>query len=356
MDWLRSVQANLLRDASDGIMIIDQDGKLMSVNPKAMELFGVTDNYQSKTYAELFMLNEREENDAFHQFVLDAIFDINNVHQGIADYILSNGQKMTFHISTSFSRVDDERQYLMIHLTDVTQLEEARTAAENALNVKTNFLQNMTHEIRTPLNIINGMAQILSSEGMVTTLEESAEYCSIIRQHSDSLTMLVNDILLSCDFDSGTRDIKHVETHFNDVAKAVAQQYEGFKPELTLSLQTLDEDCIMETDTELLTIALGKLVHNALKFTSNGSVTIRCVKNEDGSLSYVVEDTGKGIPAEYHQMVFQRFYKVDSFILGAGLGLSVCRDIMNMLHGSVRIDPEYTQGTRFILTTKSYLT
>lgn len=350
VERMQSVQANLLRDSSDGIIIIEQNGTILNINPRAMELFGIPDDYRSKTYAECFMKNDKEENDNFHQLVLDAILDVENVHRGQANYTFPDGHTSTFQISSTYTQLDEDNGYLMLHLTDITLIEEARVAAEKALEVKNTFLQNMTHEIRTPLNFINGITQILSAKGMVFSTEEYNEYSTLIRRHTDALTMLVNDILLSCDIDSGTYETKHVPCNLCQVVQHVMEPYVDQKPGVDVTLVPAECDCTLETDPELLSTALGKLVHNAVKFTDSGRVTITCYRDADGTMGFIVEDTGKGIPQEHQERVFARFYKVDPYILGAGLGLSLCRDIMNMLHGTVTIDATYTTGTRVRLT------
>ena len=88
---------------------------------------------------------------------------------------------------------------------------------------------------------------------------------------------------------------------------------------------------------------------NALKFTVNGSVTIR-LKSEKGQLKIEVEDTGKGIPHDQQERVFERFYKIDSFVQGMGLGLTVARRSAQLLGGTLTIDPTYTTGCRFVIT------
>ena len=94
-----------------------------------------------------------------------------------------------------------------------------------------------------------------------------------------------------------------------------------------------------------------KMLSNAAKFTSKGSITLECVDNgPDGTVSFVITDTGSGIPAGYEEEIFERFVKLDSFKQGTGLGLYICRQIAMSLHGKIYADPSYSGGARFVFT------
>lgn len=118
---------------------------------------------------------------------------------------------------------------------------------------------------------------------------------------------------------------------------------------LTLSVSSqLPDDYRLKSNAAAIRNILDRLMSNALKFTSQGLVTIH-VKTEGRQLVIAVEDTGKGIPIDLQERVFERFYKMDSFVQGIGLGLTVARRSAQLLGGMLTIDPTYTTGSRFVL-------
>lgn len=341
------VLATLLNDSFDGIVVIDSNGVVMMVNPKAREIFNIADNgdSSSSSYAELFMMDDIPENDEFHQQVLDAIASPNVNLQGDRKYVCNDGRAIHLHVSTSFMQQDDGTGFLMLHLTDITEIVQAREMAEKALEVKSLFMQNMTHEIRTPLNAINGFSQIMSAPGMISSEDELSEYSELIKENTEALTTLLNDILFICDIDCNDVKVRMEPVDCNDLCASITAQLAGTKDEVELKFKPSEEELMVVSDKNLLGTALTKVVHNALKFTNEGQVVVECSSKGAAKIISVM-DSGCGIPESEQANIFKRFYKIDEFILGAGLGLSVCYEIMRLLGWTINIDNSYKHGVK----------
>lgn len=231
------------------------------------------------------------------------------------------------------------------------ELRKARDLAEANSQMKTTFIQSMSHEIRTPLNSIIGFSQVLSDH-YGNEHPETKEFVNIIKSNTDDLLRLVTDVLALSELDQYDAlptniktDIKMICQLAVDIAKTQKQDT------VELSYQPAREELIILSNPERITQVLTNLVHNAAKFTSHGSIDIAYSVNEaERKIEISVTDTGIGIPKEKQEVVFERFYKMNSFTQGTGLGLSICRSIAEKLGGSLRIDSSYTNGCRMVLT------
>lgn len=231
------------------------------------------------------------------------------------------------------------------------ELRKARDLAEANSQMKTTFIQSMSHEIRTPLNSIIGFSQVLSDH-YGKEHPETKEFVNIIKSNTDDLLRLVTDVLALSELDQYDTLPTNVKTDINmlcqlavDVAKTQKQDT------VELTYQPAREELIILSNPERIAQVMTNLVHNAAKFTSHGCIDIAYSVNEaEKKIEISVTDTGIGIPKEKQEVVFERFYKMNSFTQGTGLGLSICRTIAEKLGGSLRIDSSYTNGCRVILT------
>lgn len=229
------------------------------------------------------------------------------------------------------------------------ELRKARDQAEATSQMKTTFIQSMSHEIRTPLNSIIGFSQVLSDH---YGNEETKEFVNIIKANTDDLLRLVTDVLALSELDQYNKLPTNIQTDINmicqlsiEVAKMQKQDTVEFlfKPER--------EKLIILSNPERISQLLANLAHNAIKFTTHGSIELTySVLEAENKLEISVTDTGIGIPKEKQEKVFERFYKMNSFSQGTGLGLSISRTIAEKLGGSLHIDSSYTDGCRMVLT------
>lgn len=229
--------------------------------------------------------------------------------------------------------------------------EQDKTNIEEAKQMKDSFIRNMSHEIRTPLNQIFGFVQLLTDPNIQLSDEEKRQYNDIISDQTTYMTRLINKFLELSEYESSDeplpRESVSIDETLSIVQSTVPQPQAGV--ELTFSNKS-GKDTI-ETNGKGLTRILQCLVGNAVKFTPTGNINVECNSNEDGYVTFTVTDTGKGIPEGDEERIFDRFYKVDSFVPGAGLGLSLIREIAKRMDATVSLDRTYSaQGSRFTVT------
>lgn len=236
------------------------------------------------------------------------------------------------------------------------ELIEAHERAERSDKLKDAFLQNMSHEIRTPLNAIVGFSDLLKSDNSYSE-ERIKEFTSIIHDSSLQLLSIVTDVLTiaSIQTKQETVTIEHV-----NVTKLFFQLEEIFMPtanekKLKLSFvnNTNHNPLIISADETKLTQILTNLLNNALKFTKQGSVELKCIITGE-NINFSVQDTGIGIPKEYQRAIFERFRQAEETIHidygGTGLGLSISKSFAQMLGGTLQVESEPGKGSIFTLS------
>ena len=231
------------------------------------------------------------------------------------------------------------------------ELRKARDIAEANSRMKTTFIQSMSHEIRTPLNSIVGFSQILN-EHYSKEYPECQEYVKIIETNSNDLLRLVTDVLILSELDQYPQLPMDIKTDINMVCELACEiARDNSKKEVEVFFKPAMEHLEILSNPERLSQALKTLVHNAAKFTTEGSITIAySVSEEKKTIEISITDTGIGIPSNKQEDVFERFSKLNTFTQGTGLGLPICRSIAEKLNGSLQIDHSYTNGCRIVLT------
>ena len=232
-------------------------------------------------------------------------------------------------------------------------LARAKRAAEESSRMKGVFIRNITHEINTPLNAIVGFAELAS-----TTPDDEPErssYIDIIRENSDYLQKLIDDVLYIADIESSEVPPSRAAVEVDTCCRRCIDELSKHAPlatEIRFATDGEGRSPRIRTSCLLLSKALTELLRNAVRFTDpKQGVGLSYSLSEDGrSITFAVEDAGPGVPEGEREHIFERFVKLDSFNQGLGLGLAVCRLIARTLGGDVRLDPDFTRGARFLLT------
>jgi PAS domain S-box-containing protein len=231
----------------------------------------------------------------------------------------------------------------------------ALTKAEESDRLKTAFLNNMSHEIRTPLNGILGFTSLLDDPE--TTAEDKKYFYRIINQNGDQLLSIINDIISIATIESGQEKVREAFTNVNEMLNMLYDQFrlQGVGKDLMLNYRTFirNEDSIVKTDETKLRQILTNLIGNALKFTEQGMVEFGC-SLEGNMLKFFVTDTGIGIPAEMHEVIFDRFRQANANPRkeygGNGLGLAISKAYVKLLGGSIWLESVPGKGTTFWFT------
>ena len=229
--------------------------------------------------------------------------------------------------------------------------EAMKEKAVQAIQRKNMFLSNMSHEVRTPLNAIVGFSAVLTDEDESFDDESRREFSEIIKVNSFQLLKLINDILDFSDFENDNITF-NIRTHdavklCNEVVETVMVSR---KLEVEMRFDTDLSVLMLDTDDARLRQVLINLLVNAAKFTEQGSIVLELKMADADTALFSVTDTGCGIPPEKQHLIFERFEKLNDFVQGSGLGLSICQLIVKYMNGKLWVDSGYTRGARFCFT------
>jgi len=228
----------------------------------------------------------------------------------------------------------------------------AKSKAEEADHKKAAFIQDLSHQIRTPLNIIGGFTQVLRDEHEAMDETEVSAITHDIMQNSHTITNIIDNWMRTLALEGIDKVERNDDISCNEVCKTAAETITLRNPDtVTLKVEHHVPDSLhIITDKGCLLKVLSELLHNANKYTQEGSITISCIQPDSQSVCFMVSDTGPGIAQELHEHVFSQFTKLDDFSEGLGMGLTLCRKLAGLLGGHITLDAAYTKGARFVLT------
>lgn len=230
-------------------------------------------------------------------------------------------------------------------------LVQAKVKAEEANTLKSSFLANISHEIRTPLNAIVGFSSLLvSAERGIS--EEKQEYINIIENNNTLLLQLISDVLDLSKIEAGTMEFDYapVDVHGLFIELEDTFRLRNKKSGICISYHRRTTECVVKADRNRLVQVMMNLMNNAVKFTGEGSIEFGFDVREDGFLHFYVTDTGCGIPEERLEEIFGNFVKLNSFVQGTGLGLTICRAIVERMGGKIGAVSRLGQGSTFWFT------
>ena len=222
----------------------------------------------------------------------------------------------------------------------------ARNKAEESDRLKTAFLANMGHEIRTPLNAIVGFADLLP---VVESEEDRNQLISEIQKNNYKLLNIIDGLVSMSKVEAEAKSLVKSQTNIVPVLQEIADYYRTMVDGSTVVLATQFPypEILMNTDITKFKEIVNNLMQNAVKFTAQGSITLGFDLQQGDKLLLWVLDTGKGIAEEYQERIFERFFKVDEYVPGTGLGLSVAKSHVESLGGSIGVDSVLDNGSRF---------
>ena len=271
-----------------------------------------------------------------------------------------HGQTRTLFVRRQLISDQSGRRHILSVGEDITERKRADAAlkaavaeAEAGNKAKSVFLATMSHEIRTPLNGVLGMAQAMARDDLSSVQRERLE---VVRRSGEALLAILGDVLDLSKIEAGKLELEEIEFDLAEMAEGAAGAFSGlaaakgleFKTDVSLAAGTY------RGDPGRLRQILSNLLANAVKFTEKGWVGLTAAPAGEGTVEFTVFDTGPGIPPEALGRLFQKFVQVDSSTTrrfgGTGLGLAICRELAELMGGSIRAESDYGLGARFVLT------
>ncbi len=352
--WSRKVydfgslaSGTLLNSMSDGVIALDEKGRVVNYNPAAADIFtGLSSHAIGRNVADIedfpeMALGEAEQNeffmkDRYYQSRVEQIADRFGAVKGYVVVILDMTEIRN----------------------NIEEIKRVRIQAEQANEAKSEFLANMSHEIRTPMNAIVGLSDIIMEESKGRKVYS---YACDIKSASRNLLALINDILDLSKVEAGKMELVNADYHIKNVADEVINMMDGAASKRGILLKCeydMSIPCKYYGDEGRIRQILINLLNNGLKFTKEGYVKLSVGgspgEDADTELLHIeVRDTGCGIREADLAKIFENFSQVDAkrnrSVEGTGLGLSITRHLVELMKGTIRVESVYGEGTVFIL-------
>jgi len=355
----------LYDNAIEGLFRINRDGTLLSANPTLARILGFDDipnlleeyrdvidrTFFNKEQAQRF-LTKLEEQQLVNGFE--------------AQGVTRDGKVFWMALTARLSRDAEQGDYIDGSLIDISermereQADKQREIAEAATHAKSEFLANMSHEIRTPMNAIIGFSKLTLETGLD---RRQHEYLTSIRNAAENLLTLVSDVLDFSKIEARKLDLEARPFRVSDTLSEVERLFrtELRRRALKLDIETdaglddLPSKGVVVGDALRLQQVLVNLVGNAVKFTEEGGITIAVISLSENAeavhLEFSVTDTGIGIDAEHQSRLFESFEQAETSTTrrygGTGLGLTICKRLVNLMGGNIRVESALGEGSRF---------
>jgi|GEM_PF-1069019 len=359
-------------NAHDGMLLLKNDGSIDYFNQATVNLFSIPQNqHMAFSLMDLFAADENSEK---LKFALNAYYNSDSGREIRQNFELtglrSDGSLFPVELSLSSFR-HETRNMLVAVIRDFTEhklaqlkLTQAKEKAEESERLKSAFLANVSHEIRTPLNSILGFVSLM--QDYETTEEERAEYFRMISGNGEVLLNLINDLIDLMKLESETMVLSPVtfdlEEFMNEIYEYLQNDLilKGKESEITAHLKLPERNHISQIVADKLRLrqVLVNLLHNAIKFTDKGSISIEAslttlAKNGAPAIRFCVCDTGIGVPSDKLDYIFESFRQIEDPFLrkfgGAGLGLAIVKKITEASGGEVKLESKLGSGSSFYI-------
>ena len=347
----------------DGMRLIDESGKSIVVNQAYCKLFE-KEKQEIEGHHLAIVFNETEKNHISKSFSKkiksNSIAEVEE-----KEFTLWNDKKKWLQITNAFIKNAANERLILSIFRDITEhiqneeLQRNIIIAKSTATIKQQFLANMSHEIRTPLSGIIGMTEILSGTDLNST---QIDYIDTIKSSSESLLSIINDILDLSKIEAGKMELYlsniDIDLFISKIHGAFIGVIKGKSLVLEISYNN-DFPKQFISDEKRLNQIISNLISNAIKFTNEGSIKVNfslveLLSNENAKLKVEVIDTGIGIKKENQTKLFDKFSQVDSSLArsfeGAGLGLAICRELVQMMNGEIGLFSEEDKGSTFWFT------
>ncbi len=354
----------ILQTMHDGLVLQNAQGKIIFSNPRACEILGYSSD-------ELLNASSKDDNwDAVNEDGKEISWrehpSMKCLHSNkpVKDEILGvkrpDGERIWLLVSAKPLELDDESvpQHVVVSFVDITSEKKAyenvkilKTLAQSANNVKSAFLSNISHEIRTPLNGVIGCAQAMKATNLDQTQETLID---IICQSGGELEGVLKDIIELSALEMGTTTLECDEIEIGKLYKSIYEDTHKSAHQKNLKFEKTynnNFESYFFGDTKRINQIAQNLLSNAIKFTHFGAIKLDIYIDKSNNLNLIVEDTGIGISDEHKEIIFKSFTQIDASITraygGAGIGLSLVSDLVNLMNGEIKLTSELGIGSKF---------
>ena len=363
----KSYLEQLFEASSEAIITIDNTGTVLTVNTEFARLFGFLPEEIIGSNIDEKITNQEVIDDAL---AITRKAMVGNISEMETRRAHKDGHLIDVSIIVTPIRIKGEIIGAFGIYRDITDRKKielnliaAKERAEESDRLKSAFLSNMSHEIRTPMNAIIGFSTLLSDPAI--TDEERQDFIRIIKERGNDLMRIMDDIIDIAKIEAGQIKIEIRECQVNNMLSSVYTTMNELRKKLLKTHVDLvfkpfapDHEFIIMTDGNRLRQVMTNLIENAFKFTEKGSVefgyTFKTDQNLGPLIEFFVRDTGIGIPADKHHLIFERFRQADDSNTrrygGTGLGLTICKNLMSLLNGNIRLESTENKGTEFFIT------
>jgi two-component system phosphate regulon sensor histidine kinase PhoR len=335
---LQTQQEALFNSMVEGLLLLDEHGRIQLANRAFASLFGVNTDIRSRTIMEALRLHE-----------LVGLVDLLETQKQVLGFELRlpgpNERWLQVNSAAIFSAGQRHGTILVFHdLTRLKQLESARKE----------FVANVSHELRTPLSLIKGYVETLL-DGASQNPEVATRFLRTIDRNAERLKLLIEDLLTISELESGRVKLNLQTVVIEPVVKKVLEDFKSRAAARKVTLLNQASGLSLRADPDRLEQVLGNLIDNAIKYgRSEGTVTVGVCGGDGGQVGLFVQDDGPGIPPEALGRVFERFYRVDKARSreqgGTGLGLSIVKHIVQSHGGRVWARSDLGHGATFYFT------
>ncbi|MBX2860757.1 MAG: response regulator [Vampirovibrio sp.] len=369
-DQLQQKNQSILDSAGEGIYGLDLNGYTTFANQAAVNILGYT-------LEEMLNVSQHDLIHYHHADGTPYVRETCNIYAAFHDgkthtedkevFWHKDGRAIPVEYTSKPIWEGDKITGAVVTYKDITERKQAEEAlkiakeeAELSARVKSQFLANMSHEIRTPMNGVLGMTDILSKTDLTP---QQRKYVSMVQKSAGNLLTVINDILDFSKIEAHKLELNVIPFTLREIVSETLEIAEVSVNEKKLLLDHCIDDNVPENligDPDRLRQILTNLVSNAIKFTHQGSVHLSVKQNnliENGvELTFCVADTGVGMKTEQQAQVFQPFSQADNSTArkygGTGLGLSICRQLVEMMNGTMWVDSTYQEGSKFFFTAR----
>lgn len=346
---------HVFKTIQEPICWVNREGVILKIlnNPDEKYLTFRPDEISGRSVNDY--IQDQQERDLHKKMLIDTL------ETGCSNrmkFRLRNLRNEDFWIFISMVFYDEQK--VLCFLQDISEVEReriraeklneellmAKEKAEESNRLKSAFLANMSHEIRTPLNAIVGFSSLIDD---VETANERAEYIKIIKHNNELLLRLINDVLDLSKIEAGALELCYSSTNVNLLMNDVFQTalFQLDNTNVTVHMDECFGECVIYTDYSRVQQVISNFVTNAIKFTQNGEIHLGYKLINNDKIKFYVSDTGSGLSISDQVKVFERFVKLNSFAQGSGLGLTICKMIVEKFGGEIGVDSVPNEGSTF---------